>query len=178
MGPVSGTVEVVVGIIGRAHALRGEVVIELRTDEPDRRFAVGQELRAEEGGRTFTVTSARYHSGRLLVTFAELVDRSAVEAARGTRLVLDVAVDEEPEDEGEFYDRQLVGLVVLDATGSQVGTVAAVVHLPGQDSLEVLTDQGPRLVPFVTALVPEVDLASGHLRLADVPGLLSDEDGG
>jgi 16S rRNA processing protein RimM len=177
-GEVSETLEVVVGVLGRAHALRGEVVIELRTDEPDRRFAVGQVLRAEDGHRTFTVTSARHHSGRLLVTFAELADRTAVEAARGTRLVTDVAADEKPEDEGEFYDRQLVGLRVLDAAGNDVGAVATVLHLPGQDSLEVLTDFGARLIPFVTALVPEVDLASGHLRLADVPGLLNDEDDG
>lgn len=175
---MSDTVEVVVGIVGRAHGLRGEVVIELRTDEPDRRFALGQLLRAEDDTRTFTVTSARYHSGRLLVTFHELGDRTAVEAARGTRLVLDVAANELPEDDGEFYDRQLVGLRVLDAAGGHVGAVTAVVHLPGQDSLEVSTEHGTRLVPFVAALVPEVDLASGHLRLADVPGLLSDEDVG
>lgn len=177
-GTVSGTVEVVVGILGRAHGLRGEVVIELRTDEPDRRFGPGQVLRAEDGARTFTVTSARYHSGRLLVTFAELADRTAVEAVRSTRLVLDVAPGELPEGEGEFYDRQLVGLRVLDAAGVDVGAVTALVHLPGQDSLEVLTDIGTRLVPFVVALVPEVDLAEGHIRLADVPGLLSDEDAG
>lgn len=170
-------VEVVVGAIGRAHGLRGEVAIELRTDEPDRRFAPEQVLRAEEGTRLFTVASARQHSGRLLVCFAELADRTAAEAVRGTRLVVQVPADELPEDEGEFYDRQLVGLRVLEAGGADVGVVSAVLHLPAQDTLEVQTADGSRLVPFVAALVPEVDLAAGHLRLADVPGLLSDEDG-
>ncbi len=173
---MSDTVEVVVGVIGRPHGLRGEVAIELRTDEPERRFAVGQQVRAEGGTRTFTVSSCRDHSGRTLVTFAELADRTAVEGVRGTRLVVDVAADEQPADDGEYYDRQLVGLRVLDAAGADVGQVTAVVHLPAQDALEVLTESGPRLVPFVLELVPEVDLERGHVRLADVPGLLSDLD--
>jgi 16S rRNA processing protein RimM len=173
---MNDTVEVVVGVIGRPHGLRGEVAIDLRTDEPERRFAVGQQVRAEDGPRTFTVSSCRDHSGRTLVTFAELADRTAVEEVRGTRLVVDVAADEQPADDGEFYDRQLVGLRVLDAAGSDVGAVTAVVHLPAQDALEVLTAAGPRLVPFVLDLVPEVDLERGHVRLADVPGLLSDLD--
>jgi 16S rRNA processing protein RimM len=176
---MSETVEVVVGVIGRPHGLRGEVAIDLRTDEPERRLSPGAVVRAETGRRTFTVASHRIHSGRTLVTFTELADRTAVEAVRGTRLVVDVPADERPEDEGEYYDRQLVGLRVLTADGTAAGTVTAVVHLPAQDALEVLTDGGPRLIPFVTELVPEVDLGQGHVRLADVPGLLTDaEDDG
>lgn len=154
------------------------MAIELRTDEPDRRFHVGQVLRAEGESRLFTVTSTRWHSGRLLVTFNELPDRTAAEAARGLRLALDVSPDERPTDDEEFFDRQLVGLRVLDAAGIDVGEVAAVVHLPGQDLLEVRTETASRLVPFVSELVPEVDLRAGHLRLADVAGLLSDDEDG
>jgi 16S rRNA processing protein RimM len=173
---VTGRVEVVVGVVGRPHGLRGEVAIDLRTDEPDRRFAGGARLRAEDSGRIFTVASVRAHSGRTLVTFAELGDRTAVESVRGTRLVVDVDVDEVPADEGEYYDRQLVGLRVLSADGTDSGRVTAVLHLPAQDALEVLTDSGTRIIPFVLDLVPEVDLARGHLRLAAVPGLLTDVD--
>ncbi|MET1004668.1 MAG: ribosome maturation factor RimM [Propionibacteriaceae bacterium] len=177
---MSETVEVVVGVIGRPHGLRGEVAIDLRTDEPERRFAPGQHVRAEEGRKVFTVTSARDHSGRLLVTFAELPDRTAVEAVRGTRLVVDVVPDEVPEEDGAFYDRQLVDLRVLDAAGADVGVVTAVLHLPAQDTLEIRTDSGVRLVPFVLDLVPTVDLVGGFVQLADVPGLLTDtaEDDG
>jgi 16S rRNA processing protein RimM len=173
---VGDTVEVVVGVVGRAHGLRGDVAIDLRTDEPDRRFAVGQVLRDEVGGRRLTVASSRYHSGRLLVQFDELGDRTAVEAVRGVRLVVDVPVDEVPTDDGEYYDRQLVGLRVRDAAGVDVGSVSEVVHLPAQDALEVSTAEGPRLVPFVQDLVPVVDLDQGFVRLADVPGLLTDLD--
>jgi 16S rRNA processing protein RimM len=173
---MSDRVEAVVGVIGRPHGLRGEVAIDLRTDEPERRFAPGAVVRPEGGGKPFTVSSTRWHSGRLLVAFAELADRTAVEAARGTRLVVEVSADESPEDEGEFYDRQLIGLRVLDAGGTDVGEVTAVIHLPAQDGLEVQTDAGTRLIPFVAELVPEVDLAAGHVRLADVPGLVTDLD--
>lgn len=170
------TVEVVVGVIGRAHGIRGDVTIDVRTDEPERRFAPGQVLRDEKSSRAFTVLSARQHSGRLLVTFDGFADRSAVEAVRGVRLVVAVDADESPAEPDEFYDRQLVGLIVHAADDRVVGTVSAVIHLPIQDLLELNTDEGLRLVPFVTNLVPEVDLTAGLVRLADVPGLLSDED--
>jgi 16S rRNA processing protein RimM len=172
------TVEVVVGVIGRAHGIRGDVTIEVRTDEPERRFAVGRTLRAEDGRRTFTVASARDHSGRLLVHFEQLADRTVAEAARGTVLVADVDPTEQPEDDDEFYDRQLIGLTVRAADGTSVGTVTDVLHLPLQDTLEVDTADGVRLIPFVTAVVPRVDLAAGELRLADVPGLLTEMDEG
>ena len=69
---MADTVEVVVGVIGRAHGVRGEVAVELRTDEPDRRFAPGQQLRAEDTSRFFTVLSSRNHAGGLLVRFDEV----------------------------------------------------------------------------------------------------------
>ena len=170
------TVEVVVGLIGRAHGIRGDVTIDVRTDEPERRFAVGESLRAEDGRRTFTVESSREHSGRLLVRFVELPDRTAAEAVRGTVLVVDVDPAEVPEDEDEYYDRQLVGLRALAADGTEIGPVVSVLHLPSQDTLEIRTADGMRLVPFVTAVVPRVDLASGALHLADLPGLLTEMD--
>lgn len=171
-------VETVVGVIGRAHGIRGEVIVDVRTDEPEVRFRAGAVLRAEDSSRTFTVLLARDHSGRLLVKFAELADRTAVEQVRGIRLVAEVPADATPEEEGVYYDRQLIGLRVEDAAGIDVGTVAAVVHLPGQDLLELDTEHGARMIPFVEALVPVVDLAAGCLQLADVPGLLTDEDDG
>lgn len=173
---MSDTVEVIVGIVGRAHGIKGEVGIEVRTDEPERRFVPGAVLRPEAGGTPLTVESTRNHSGRLLVRFRDVGDRTAVERLRGTVLVVDVVDDERPSDDEEYYDRQLVGLRVLDATGTEIGRIAQVVHLPEQDLLEIRLPSGLRLVPFVRALVPEVDLAAGTVRLADVPGLLRDLD--
>ena len=170
------TVEVVVGVVGRPHGVRGEVAVEPRTDEPDRRFAPGQQLRTEGSSRLLTVASMRRHDGRLLVRFAGLEDRTAVEAVRGARLVADVDPNERPAEPAEFYDRQLVGLRVQTPNAGVVGEVTAVLHLPSQDLLEIRTATDVRLVPFVTALVPEVDLDGGILTVADVAGLLSEDE--
>ena len=166
----------VVGVIGRAHGIRGEVVIDVRTDEPERRLATGLILRAESSTRVFTITSTRDHSGRLLATFAELPDRTAAEQARGTVLITEVDPTELPEDAEEFYDRQLVGLRALTNDGVEIGKVTAVLHLLMQDVLEIGTATGPRLVPFVQRIVPALDLAAGTLTVADLTGLLSDEE--
>lgn len=182
-GPMS--TEITVGVIVRAHGVRGEVVVDLRTDEPERRFAPGAVLQPERGSGAFTVVTAREQQGtstgsggrRLLVTFAELPDRNAAEAVRGVRLVAHVPADERPDDDEEYYDRQLVGLVVhTDETTEPIGRVRSVLHLPAQDVLEISTADGLRLVPFVSELVPVVDLGAGRIVLAPVAGLLTDLD--
>jgi 16S rRNA processing protein RimM len=167
---------VIVGVIERAHGVGGEVAVELRTDEPERRFAAGQVLREEGGSRVFTVRSVRDHSGRLLVKFAELDDRAAAEAVRGALLITTVERDERPAEPETFYDRQLIGLKATSPDGVDVGIVGSVLHLPAQDLLEIETTTGTRLVPFGSVLVPEVDLAAGRLTVADIPGLLDDRD--
>ena len=174
------TDEVVVGRVGRPHGIKGELTVELRTDEPDRRFAPGSVLVVQRpaGGpapapTTLTVASTRWHQERLLVRFEGIDDRNAAEAARGLVLVTRVSLDEAPDDPEEFYDHQLVGLSVLTDDGSVVGVVGDVLHSGGQDLL-VVTREGREdaLVPFVSALVPEVDVAGGRLVVADRPGLL------
>ena len=168
------TVDVLVGTIGRAHGLRGEVSVHVRTDEPERRFTPGASLRV--GDRPRTVASARWHSGTLLLGLEGVTDRTAAEALRGRELWADVPADEAPPDEGEYWDRQLVGLEVRDAAGAVAGTIGEVLHLPAHDVLVVRTSGGDRLVPFVSEVVPVVDLEAGHVRVADIGGLLSDED--
>lgn len=165
-----------VGRIGRAHGIRGEVSVQTLTDEPERRFAPGSSVVVRPQGRTLTVTASRPHQGRLLVAFAEVDDRTAAESLRGAQLVSDVDVEDRPDDPEEFYDHQLVGLAV-EVAGTARGTVVDVLHLPSQDVLAVRRADGAEvLVPFVTALVPEVDLDGGRVEVADVPGLLDPEE--
>jgi 16S rRNA processing protein RimM len=173
-------IEVVVGRVGKPHGIRGEVTLDVRTDEPERRFAPGTTLRAEAPAgadrrpASLTVARARWHQSTLLVTFEELADRNAAEAARGTVLHATIAHDEVPEDPEEYYDHQLVGLAVVDLDGTPLGEVKAVVHGSAQDLLTVRTPDGrDTLVPFVAALVPEVDLDAGRVVVADRPGLVS-----
>ncbi|MBM7506899.1 16S rRNA processing protein RimM [Nocardioides salarius] len=173
------TIDVVVGRIGKPHGLRGEVTIDVRTDEPGLRFADGAvlEVEAPRGSaatwRTLQVARTRWHQGVLLVTFEELADRNGAEAARGIVLHAQLPADAMPEDPEEFYDHQLVGLAVVDTDGAALGTITSVVH-GAQDLLGVKALDGrDTLVPFVAALVPEVDLAAGRVVVADRPGLVS-----
>jgi 16S rRNA processing protein RimM len=174
---------VVVGRIGKPHGLHGEVSVEPRTDEPDRRFAVGAVLTTETPagtpphgpGRptTLTVKFARWHQERLLVGFEELTDRTAAEAVRGLVLLCSVDEGESPDDPEEFYDHQLLGAQVVTTDGTVVGELAGILH-GAQDLLRVRTTAGQEaLVPFVTALVPSVDVAAGRIVVDDRPGLLA-----
>ncbi|MGZ8743227.1 MAG: ribosome maturation factor RimM [Nocardioides sp.] len=183
----TSTRQVVVGRIGKPHGIRGVVSVESRTDEPDKRFAAGTVLTTETPrgsaphgpGRParLTVKSVRWHQGRPLVTFTEIHDRNAAEAARGLVLVAEVPEDEVPEDPEEFYDHQLIGLHVVTTEGDAVGEVGSVVHGAAQDLLVVNAADGREvLVPFVAALVPEVDLAGRRVVVADRPGLLTELD--
>ncbi len=163
---------VVIGRIGPAHGIKGEVFVEPLTDEPARRFASGAVLRTPTG--TMTVDQARDHSGRLVVRFAELTDRTTAEAARGTELRTVVDVTEQPEDPEEFYDHQLLGLRVELVDGTPVGELARIEHNAAQDLLVIRTPEREVLFPFVSALVPEVDVAGGRLVIDDRPGLLQE----
>jgi 16S rRNA processing protein RimM len=158
--------------------VHGDVGVEVRTDDPDRRFAVGVSIVTDPPERgPLTVVNSRWHSGRLLVHFAGYEDRTAAESLRATMLVVDVADDERAPDADEYYDHHLVGLSALAADAIPVGRVTDVLHLPGQDVLVIERLDGVEvLVPFVAELVPVVDLDAGTVTIEPRPGLL-DPDG-
>jgi len=173
-------IEVVVGRIGKPHGLKGELTIDVRTDEPERRFAPGTTLRAEPptGSASklheVTVTRSRWHQQTLLVDFEEIGDRNSAEVARGIVLHATLPPEATPEDPEEFYDHQLIGLAAYDVAGAHLGELTAVTHGSAQDLLTIRTPDGrDTLVPFVCALVPEVDLSGGRVVVADRPGLVS-----
>ena len=167
-GPVP--IRVTVGRIGRAHGIRGDVAVDVRTDEPERRFVRGAVVTA--GARTLTVTTSRWHSGRLLVSFAEIGDRTAAEQLRGIMLEADVDPSELPDEDDAYYDRQLIGLEARSTGGAVIGEITSVVHHGEQDTLIVRADGREVMIPFVTAIVPTVDLTGGFLVVADIPGLI------
>lgn len=168
-------VQAIVGVIGKAHGIRGEVMVEPRTDVPELRFAPGAEVISEDGRRGFTVAKMRFQQDRMIVTFDGIDDRTKAESIRG--IVLQALVDnaETPDDPEEFYDRHLIGLRVLNAAGEQVGTIESVDHAGPQDLLVVGTSSGRRYVPFVAPLVPVVKVKEGFVQVADVRGLLDDD---
>jgi 16S rRNA processing protein RimM len=162
--------QLVVGRVARPHGVRGEVSVEVRTDDPGRRFAVGSVLATDPAAAgPLAVESARWHSGRLLVSFAGITDRDQAEELRGVWLTLDSAEAGTPEDPDEFHDHELIGLDVVTVSGDPVGRVTEVRHY-GQDLLVIEPDE--ILIPFVAAIVPEVDVAAGRLVIDPPPGLL------
>ncbi|MFJ6197260.1 ribosome maturation factor RimM [Micromonospora sp. NPDC092111] len=216
----------IVGRIGKPHGIRGEVTVEVRTDEPEARFAPGAVLRTEPGARPpttssarsgvprtepgpkppttssarsgvprtepaaaapegpgpgvafevpaeLTIESARWHQGRMLVAFEGVLDREVAEALRGTLIGVDSAGVAPPEDPEEFHDHQLVGLAVVTPDGEHLGEVAKIDHAPASDLLVVRRPEGrTALIPFVKAIVPEVDLAGGRVVVDPPAGLL------
>jgi len=171
--------DVVVATIGKAHGLRGEVALILRTDQPEVRLADGTSFEIGEGGRprTLTIASTRTQSGRWYARFAEVADRSAAEALRGAELSLEIDLDEEAdEDPDAWYPSDLQGLPVRHVDGTDLGVVAGLEHYPAQDLLIVRTADGRRvMLPLVEQLVPEIDLEAGVV-IADPPGGLFDPE--
>ena len=168
----------VVGRIGRPHGVRGQVTVEVRTDDPDLRFAPGTTLLTEPAARgPLTVEVARWHSGTLLLTVTGpagqvYADREAADALRNTMLLVPVEALPELEDPDSFYDHQLVGLAAVLPDGSVIGEVTGVRH-EGTELLVVRRPERPEiLVPFVSAIVPSVDLAGGRLVVDPPEGLL------
>ncbi|MEV4223538.1 ribosome maturation factor RimM [Nonomuraea sp. NPDC049725] len=166
--------QLVVGRIGRPHGVRGEVTVEVRTDDPEVRFAAGTSIATDPPARgPLVVESRRWHKGMLLVAFAGVAGRDAAEELRGTMLVIDSADVAPTGDPDEFHDHQLIGLAVVTTGGEPVGEVTDVLH-HGQDLLVVRRAGGgdDALIPFVKALVPEVDPEGGRLVVDPPEGLL------
>jgi len=161
----------------KAHGVSGEVVVEIRTDDPADRFAPGSVMRAKRsrgaGECSYVVEAAREHGGRLLVRLAGVADRDAADALRGSVFVVD-SEDLPPIDEPDtYYDHQLEGLDVRTTTGHQVGVVAEVLHTAAGELLAVRRgDGGEALVPFVSAIVTSVSLDDRVIEIDPPEGLL------
>jgi 16S rRNA processing protein RimM len=170
--------DLVVGRVVKAHGIGGEVVVDVRTDDPYERFAPGRTLRARARDKTerrLVVDSMREHSGRLLVRLEGVASRDAADALRGSLFVVDVADLPPIEDPDEFYDHQLEGLLVRTTAGLDVGTVAEVLHTAAGEILAVRPTEGDGpeiLVPFVGAIVTAVSLEDGVVEIDPPEGLL------
>jgi 16S rRNA processing protein RimM len=181
--------QLVIGSIVRAHGVRGEVVVAVTTDEPQDRYVVGSVLETDPAtAGPLTIEGLRVHTSsgvdRLLVAFEGVEDRDAAERLRGVKLLVDADDIEPSDDPDEFHDFQLIGLAVhvgevpttgedAAAEGERIGEIVRVDHGPGADMLIVARPDGRQtLVPFVTAIVPTVDISAGHVVITPPDGLL------
>jgi len=167
---------VVVGRIGRPHGVRGDVVVGVRTDEPDARFTVGARLDTDPpAAGPLTVGAVRWQSGELIVRFKGISDRTVAGQLTGTWLSVDSEMLDAPSDPDEFRDFQLIDLTVRTTGGEVVGVVSDVLHY-GQDLLAIrpaADPSGELLVPFVKAIVTDVDVSAGTIVIDPPPGLLN-----
>jgi 16S rRNA processing protein RimM len=165
-GPrLSAGKHVVLGRIGAAHGIRGEVRVKSFTDDPAAIADYGPLTAAD--GRAFEIEALRPAGGvdptMLVVRLAGVTDRNRAEALNGVEL--SILRDQLPAtEEDEFYAADLVGLAAENAEGEPLGTVRAVVNYGAGDILEIVPPLGAAiLVLFSKAAVPEVDLASGRI---------------
>jgi 16S rRNA processing protein RimM len=169
-------VELTVGRVAKAHGVTGELVVEVRTDDPELRFAPGATLRAKASNqreRDYVVAAVRPHGNRLLLRLEGVADRDSAEALRGSVFVID-SDDLPPIDEPDtYYDHQLEGLLVRTTDGREIGTVTEVLHTPAAELLAVdRAAAGELLVPFVSSIVTSVSLDSGIVEIDPPEGLL------
>ncbi|MDJ1113634.1 ribosome maturation factor RimM [Microbacterium dauci] len=175
-----------VGRLVKAHGLKGALKLELYTDDPDGRFVPGAvfTLQVPESspwhGKSVTVREFKWMNSHPVVFIDGIDDRDGAESIVRAILWLDQDESDAAPEEDAWYDHQLVGLDVV-RDGAVIGRVTQIDHLPSQDLLSVKLGDGREvLVPFVKAIVPEVDVAGGRLVVTPPPGLFeelpSDED--
>ena len=140
--PGSGD-RLVVGRVGRAHGLRGEVAVRFTSNRPER-SEPGAVLFA--GDRELVITASRPHQGRMLVYFEGVADRTAAEALQGVELTAAAFGDDVELDDDELWVHEVVGAEVHDRAGAVVGRVVSVEANPAHDLLVL---DGGALVPMV-----------------------------
>lgn len=159
-----------VGRIGRPHGTGGDVVVHPETDNPQR-FVPGARM-IDSSGRALVVRSVKKTKGPLLVRFESIEDRVAAEELRGLTLRIPVSERRSLRSD-EFWPDELVGLEVRDPDGAVIGVVKAVIEGPAQERLLIRMTGGTSTeVPFVTSLVPEVEIAEGYLVVSPTEGLI------
>lgn len=159
----------------KAHGIKGDLLAQSLTDVPELRFAPKMKLQLADQ-TPLTVVKCSQHSGKLLLHFAEISDRTAAEQVAGNLVFAEVDPAELPPTSGKYFDRQLIGLLVATKEGDVIGKVIDLLHLPAQDVLVVNSHGKEVLIPFVDPIVPVVDLVQGVLTIDPPTGLLEVAD--
>jgi 16S rRNA processing protein RimM len=160
------TKKLLLGRIGAAHGIRGEVRIQSFTEDPLAIATYGP-LATNKPGLTITILTARTTTNVLVARLEGVNDRTAAEKLNGVELYVDRDLLPETDDEDDFYHADLIGLRAQLEDGTLVGIVTAVPNFGAGDLLEVRDERSgdTYLYPFSKAVVPEVRLGDGYLVL-------------
>lgn len=165
---------ILLGEIGAAHGIKGEVSLRTFTADPADIAAYGP-LVDPAKGRTFTIDRVRITAKNVIAKFKGIDDRTAVEGLRNVKLYIPRGRLPDPEP-GSYYHEDLIGLSGVTDTGQAVGRITAVVNYGAGDLLE-FSQPGVRetlLVPFTDACVPEIDFDSGRVTI-NLPAYAEDD---
>ena len=169
--------DLVVGRLGRPHGVHGEISVEVRTDEPEIRFAKGSKLSLKETNNQLTVLSSRWHQEKILVKFEEITDRDLANDIKGKTLTVEIDPNSIETKKDQYYEFQLTGLNVIDINEKTLGQIKEVITGLAQDLLVVETEEKKEvLVPFVKQIVVNVDLNKKLITMDPPRGLFDEEN--
>ena len=159
---------ILMGRIGAAHGVRGEVRIQSFTEEPLAPAPYGP-LSTNRPGLVIEIETARATTNVLVARLKGVTDRTAAEKLNGVELYVDRDMLPPPDDD-DFYHTDLIGLEARLSDGTVLGKVLAIPNFGASDLLEVRDERtgDTFLYPFTKAVVPEVHVADGYLVI-EVP---------
>src|SRR5690606_1961556 len=173
-GPKQPETRILMGRIGAAHGIKGEVRITAFTQDP-LALADYDPLQTDSNGVTVSIVRARLAKNVVIATLKGVTDRNAAEKLNGVSLYVDRERLQEP-DEDEFYYTDLIGLEVRQPDGSVLGTITAIANFGSDDLLDVKLAETKRSVylPFTKAVVPQIHVAEGYVVALPPEGWLDD----
>ena len=174
--PSAGEPEyLVVGSLRRPHGVRGEMVMEVLTDFPER-LEPGTQVFVGEEHRALQVESARPHNEGMLIKFEGVQTPDAAGRYRN-QLVYVTSADRPALPEGQYYEHQILGFSVVDDDSKEaLGTLSEIMHTGANDIYVVARQDGSELLlPVIASVVLEIDGSQRTIRVHLLPGLIDDE---
>ena len=166
---------ILLGVVGGAHGIKGEVRIKSFTEDPTDIKAYGPLFDAK--GNKYTIRTARIQKNVVVVTINEISDRNGAELLNGTELFVDRSALPE-DDEDEFYQSDIVGMAVESVDGAAIGTVIAFHDFGAGEVIEIKPERGSSvMIPFSEAAVPDIDVERRVMIVEPLAaGLVSDPE--
>lgn len=164
----------VIGKLRRPHGLRGELLMEVITDFPER-IQPGVIVYAGDAHQPLRVQKRRLHNDGLLIAFEGVMDSEKIQELRNCLVY--VRIDDRPNlPQGDYYHHQILGLNVVDENGAPLGRVVEILETGANDVLVIAQEEknGNFLLPYIDSVVRSIDLIGGRITVHLLPGIVSE----